>query len=127
MLSCFSRVLLFVTPWTVALQAPLSRGFSRQEYCSGLSFPPPGDLPRRRRDPTLVPCGSCIAGGLFTPEPLGTPACMPAFIHSRNTELNMYHMFLLGVEGIATKCTNFPAPVLVERTEPRLGNGQTLA
>ena len=39
----------------------------------------------------------------------------------------MYHMFLLGVEGIATKCTNFPAPVLVEHTEPRLGNGQTLA
>ena len=61
-----------------------------------------------------------------TPEPLGKPACMPAFIHSRNTELNMCHMFLLGAEGIATKCTDFPPPVLVECTEPRLGNGQTL-
>ena len=35
----------FVTPWTVALQAPLSMGFPRQEYWSGLSFPSPGDLP----------------------------------------------------------------------------------
>ena len=40
-----SRVWLFVTPWTVALQAPLSMGFSRQEYLSGLPFPSPGDLP----------------------------------------------------------------------------------
>ena len=44
MLSCLSRVQLFATPWTVALQAPLSMGFSRQEYWSGLLFPPPGDL-----------------------------------------------------------------------------------
>ena len=35
----------FATLWTVACQAPLSMGFSRQEYCSGLPFPPPGDLP----------------------------------------------------------------------------------
>ena len=39
-----SRVQLFVTPWTVAHQAPLSMGFSRQEYRSGLPFPSPGDL-----------------------------------------------------------------------------------
>ena len=44
MLSCFSRVRLFVTVWTVAHQAPLSMGFSRQEYWSGLPRPPPGDL-----------------------------------------------------------------------------------
>ena len=44
MLSCLSRVQLFATPWTVALQAPLFVGFSRQEYWSGLLFPPPGDL-----------------------------------------------------------------------------------
>ena len=43
-LSCVSRVWLFVTPWTVARQAPLSLGFSRQEHWSGLPFPPPGDL-----------------------------------------------------------------------------------
>ena len=45
MLSRFSRVRLFVIPWTVAHQAPLSMGFSRQEHWSGLSFPSPGDLP----------------------------------------------------------------------------------
>ena len=40
-----SRVRLFATSWTVAHQAPLSMGFSRQEYWSGLLCPPPGDLP----------------------------------------------------------------------------------
>ena len=40
-----SRVQLFATPWTVACQAPLSMGFSRQEYWNGLPFPSPGDLP----------------------------------------------------------------------------------
>ena len=45
LLSCFSHVWLFVTPWTVAHQAPLSMEFSRQEYWSGLPCPPPGDLP----------------------------------------------------------------------------------
>ena len=46
-----SRVGLFVTPWTVAYQAPPSMGFSRQEYWSGLPFPSPGDLP----DPGIEP------------------------------------------------------------------------
>ena len=41
----FSHAQLFGTPWTVAYQASLSMGFSRQEYWSGLPFPPPGDLP----------------------------------------------------------------------------------
>ena len=40
-----SRVSLFVTPWTVAYQVPLSMGFSRQEHWSGLPFPSPGNLP----------------------------------------------------------------------------------
>ena len=40
-----TRVRRFVTPWTVAYQAPLSLGFSRQEYLSGLPFPSPGELP----------------------------------------------------------------------------------
>ena len=46
-----SRVRLFTTPWTAAHQAPLSMGFSRQEYWSGLPFPSPGDLP----DPGIKP------------------------------------------------------------------------
>ena len=44
LLSRFSHVQLCVTPWTVAHQASLSMEFSRQEYWSGLPFPPPGDL-----------------------------------------------------------------------------------
>ena len=51
--------------WTVACQAPLSMGFPRQEYRSGLSCPPPGDLP----DPGIKPmshASSALAGGFFT-------------------------------------------------------------
>ena len=55
-----SRVRLFVTPRTVAYRAPLSTGFSRQEYWSGLPFPSPGELP----DPGIEPT-SCIAGRHF--------------------------------------------------------------
>ena len=51
MLNSYSRVHLYVTLWTVAHQAPLSMGFSRQEYCSGLPCPSPGDLP----DPGIEP------------------------------------------------------------------------
>jgi len=47
----FSRVQLFVIPWTVVYQASLSIGFCREEYWSGLSFPSPGDLP----DPGIEP------------------------------------------------------------------------
>ena len=46
-----SRVRLFATPWTVAYQAPLSMGFSRQEYWSGLPFPSPGELPNSGIEP----------------------------------------------------------------------------
>ena len=46
-----SHVRLFVTPWTVAPQAPLLMGFSRQEYWSGLPFPSPGDLPDPGTEP----------------------------------------------------------------------------
>ena len=57
-----SRVQLFVTTWTVACQAPLSTEFSRQEYYSGLPFPPPGSLP----DPEIEPASPALAGGFFT-------------------------------------------------------------
>ena len=45
-----NRVRLFLTPWTVAYQAPLSMGFSRQEYCSGSPFPSPGNLVIQRQN-----------------------------------------------------------------------------
>ena len=68
-----SLVRLLATPWTVTHQAPLSMGFSRQEYWSGWLRPPPGDLPDYR---TCVFCSSCVEGRLFfffTAEPLGKP------------------------------------------------------
>ena len=51
----FSRVQLFVTPWTEAHQAPLSMRLSRQEYWSELPCPPPGDLPTKGYNPFLCP------------------------------------------------------------------------
>ena len=60
-----SRVPLFATPWAVARQAPLSVGFPRQEYWSGLPFSSPGDLP----DPGIEPVSlvsPALAGGFFT-------------------------------------------------------------
>ena len=55
-LSSFSRVQLFVTLWTVARQAPLSMGFPKQEYWSGLPFSSPGDLPDSWIEPGLPHC-----------------------------------------------------------------------
>ena len=49
-----SHVQLFVTPWTVVRQAPLSMRFSRHEYWSGLPFPPPGNLPDQGLNPSLL-------------------------------------------------------------------------
>ena len=66
-LSCFNHVWVFATLWTVARQAPLSMGFSRQEYWSGLPCPPPGDLP----NPGIQPVTP--AGRFFTAEPPGKP------------------------------------------------------
>ena len=63
-LSC---VWLFATPWTVAHQAPLSMGFSRQEYWSGVPFPFPGDLP----NPGIEPPSPALTGRFFTTEPSG--------------------------------------------------------
>ena len=65
MLSHFGRVQLFVTIWTVALQAPLSMGFSRQEYWGGLPCPPPGDLPNPEFEPMPL-VSLALAGGFFT-------------------------------------------------------------
>ena len=59
-----SHVQLFGTPWTVALQAPLFMGFSRQEYRSGLPFPSPGDLPDLGIEPVPPALGAAAAKSL---------------------------------------------------------------
>ena len=64
-----SRVLLFLTLWTVACQAPLSLGLSKQEHWSGFSFPSPGDPP----NPGIEPVSSALAGRFFTTQPPGKP------------------------------------------------------
>ena len=60
-----SVVQLFLTPWTVARQAPLSMGFSRQEFWSGLLCPSPGDLPDPGIEPTS-PMSPALTVGFFT-------------------------------------------------------------
>ena len=64
-----SHVRLFATARTVARQAPLPVGFSRQTYWSGLQFPSPVDLP----NPGIEPTNPASAGGFFTTVPPGTP------------------------------------------------------
>ena len=66
-----SRVQLLATPGTVAHQVPLSTGFPRQEYWSGLPFPTPGDRP----DPGIELVSPVSAGGLFTIKPLVQFSC----------------------------------------------------
>ena len=69
LLSHFSRVQLFVTLWTVAHQASLSIGFSRQGHWNGLPFPPPEDLPNPGIEPVSLKspalAGTCIGKVLY--------------------------------------------------------------
>ena len=76
-----SPVRLFKTPWTVAYQAPLSMGFSRQEYWSGLSFPSTGDLP----NPGIEPRSPALQTDGLPSEPPGKPTYLS---HGK------YHQFL---------------------------------
>ena len=72
LLSC---VRLFATPWTIAHQAPLSMGFSRQEYWSGLPFPSPRDLPK----PGIKPRSLALQADVLTSKPAGKPADIHIF------------------------------------------------
>ena len=71
-LGAFPSEGLHGTPWAVARQAPLSMGFPRQEYWSGLPFPPAGDLPDSGIEP-VSPASPALTGGfiviIFTAEP----------------------------------------------------------
>ena len=103
-LSHLGRVWLFVIPWTVAHQTPLSMGFSRQEYWSGVLFPSPGDLP----NPGIKPASllfPALAGRFFT-----TRATWEAhegnrrgwFSHRFSGLMVCFHSVLLG-----SLCQNF--------------------
>ena len=89
-----NRVRLFATPWTVARQAPLSMGFSRQESWSGLSFPSPGDLPNPgielaspalQADRLFIISATREVGKVYLAvfiEPFYTPKALGVFIFS---------------------------------------------
>ena len=83
-----SHVQLLETPWTVAHQAPLSTGFSRQEYSSGLPFPSPGDLPNPGID-LASPVSLALAGRFFT-----TSATWKAISEdgiNKNADIDLYY------------------------------------
>ena len=82
-LSHFSRVWLFVTPWTAARQTPLFMEFSRQEYWSGLPCPPPGDLP----NPEIKSRSPVLQGDSFLSEPPGKPIMSCHCNHSQVLDL----------------------------------------
>ena len=77
MLSRFSRVQLFATLWAVAHQTPLSMGFSRQEYWSGLPFPSPEDL----SNPGIEPKSPTLQADSLPSEPLRKPDCGVAGVY----------------------------------------------
>ena len=78
-----SHVRLFGTPWTVVYQAPLSMGFSRPEYQSGLPFPSPGGLPGPGIEPTSL-SSPALAGGFFNAKPSGEPHPEYSLAHKRH-------------------------------------------
>ena len=84
---------LVVTPWTVAHQAPLSMGFSRQEYWSGLPFHSPGNLP----DPEIKPASlmsPALAGRFFTTVPPGKlPTCVVIMNSHKSTLRETWRKF----------------------------------
>ena len=67
-----THIQIFASPRTVAHQAPLSMGFSRQEYWRGLSCPPSGDLPNPGIEPASLK-SPALAGRFFTTETPGKP------------------------------------------------------
>ena len=100
--SCFSRVCLFVTLWTVGRQALLSMRFSRQEYWSGLPYPPPGDLPYPGIKSVSLISPALAGGFFFLPlAPPGEPSepqflehfCTPSYPIQACRHLNWFPLF----------------------------------
>ena len=100
---CLSHVQLFATPWTVAHQAPLFMGFSRQEHWSGLPCPPPGDLPH----PRIKPRSSSLQAASL---PLAPPPGLHApFTPDLHIQLSTVIGLAIWVSPIAQSVKNLPA------------------
>ena len=89
MLSHFSHVWLFMTQWTIACQDPLSIGFSRQEYCSGLPSPPPEVLPDPGIEPTSL-TSPALAGRFFTTSATWEDTFLLICLYSWSSELTLH-------------------------------------
>ena len=116
-MNVFSRLVTcnsFATPWTVARQALLSRGFSRQEYWSRLPFPTSGDLP----DPGIKSVSPVWAGGFFTIELQGTALELPSSglpCNSLDSAPPVSRLYLPVEVGVG-----WSSPAIVSSTFPRL-------
>ena len=107
MLSHFSHVCPFATPWTVAYQAPLSMGLSRQEYWSGMSFPPPGDLSH----PGIKPVFLHWQEGSLPLSHLGSPS---SFQMNRN--LVFYFPVCIHAHGLPLGAQTVKNPFAMQET-----------
>ena len=103
-LSHLSCVRLFATPWTVAGQAPLFMGFSRQEYWSGLPCPPPGDLPNQGIEPRFLCLLHWQAGSLPLAPPwkAHVPHQKPKYVS--RLQLEIRSAFVLFFAFMLRKC-----------------------
>ena len=107
-----SRVRLFESPWTIACQAPLSMGFPRQEYWSGLVFPTSGDLPDPGIKPASPAASAALAGEFFTAEPLGKLTNYTSYSNSLNISVQL--------PFLSSRCKmriEIPDPCILERTK----------
>ena len=112
-------VWLFATPWTVACHIPLSVGFSRQEYWSGLPFPSPRDLP----NPGIEPRSPSTPGRLFTVWATREAHCLKAeAVMKKNTERRKIFVVLLWCSvqfnSVAQSCLTLCNPI--NRSTPGL-------
>ena len=102
----------FATPWTVACQAPLFMGFSRQEYWSGLTCPPPGDLP----DPGIKPRSPPLQADSLPSEPLGRQI---RGMQTKEKKGRNNGREWEGGEGVESGCPTWPGATLVQSSRVR--------
>ena len=112
MVSSFSRVQLFETSWTVAHQAPLSMGFSRQEYWSGLPFTSAGDLSDPGMEP-MSPVSPASQENSLPTELPGKPTYTHTHRHTHTTHTCIYththiHMHIYTYSNLYTYTFGFP-------------------
>ena len=112
------HVQLFVTPWTVAHQASLSTGFFRQEYCSGLPFSTPGDLPNPGIKPTSL-ASYALTGRFFTTSATCTRIQMQCRVFKVPEARDLLHRCALQVSS------SLPLEFCLE-AEYLLSNGELL-